>query len=189
MQTSGIFMNVCIKSVAHLVCTFSLWIYCTQCRLDLWSYPMIQWRNLLQSQCKHTNTAYQTEKPPIIDTWAQTAIHADIISIIITCFLHGSYMCLFACVQPCLRFVFTSMCVFGPFIKTGAEVNMTFGTRGTAGELQWAHSGHYPLLHPWTSCIPQKHLVPHPLLTLSRCPSVGPCSRAGWPQGSRVPAV
>lgn len=57
-------------------------------------------------------------------------------------------------------FCFHSRVYFVSFIKQGSEVNMAFGTGAAVGDQKCAHCSHYPLLHPQTSYIPQKHLVP-----------------------------
>lgn len=55
-----------------------------------------------------------------------------------------SHTWMLAYINVCPFVVFTVMCVICPVNQNGAEVNMTSGTRRTASELQWAHSGHYP---------------------------------------------
>lgn len=92
-----------------------------------------------------------------------TPVHADLN--VYVCSVTCRWKCMHVRLPSCALLVF---CVHSHafillFHQTrGVEVNMTFGTRATAGEYQWAHSGQYPLLHPWTSYIPQKHLVPPP---------------------------
>lgn len=175
MHTYGYWWIYARKSIVHLVCTFSLWTYCMQF-LWLWS------SNKIFSNFNTTESLlYQTVVRTVINTdimlstfsYKYTSMHTD--------------TCVF---KPILMFIL-HVCVLC-FHQDGGVGKHDVWDKGNSG---WVNSELIvviilcSILGPPT--FPRSTWSPlfSPPLIQSHCPSTGPCSRAGRPQGSRVPAV